>query len=148
MSLVKLRGTMDAIGIEIGTKHGILTPWYQVTVATLKKYGLHSELRYVDNSCYALLLKAYPEHTWEPWKFTKMPSIARRDPKVIEAALNYVEERLQLRNPEDWKSISREKLRELGVYELFRRRTAGPLISDDDIQRRLRLGKTSPIGSF
>ena len=114
------REFLDRVGASIGVSGSDLSPWYSLSQARLRKLGLRSLLEsQYDGSVYKMLQSAYPEHTWHPWKFQRLPLTLTIDEKLIEEVLQYLEVEKKLSAPEDWYRLSEESLKELGVSPLI-----------------------------
>jgi hypothetical protein len=103
---------LDVIGEKYGVRGDDLSPWYKVARTTMRRIPFAH--RY-NSSHYAMLKTVYPEHTWMPWKFHKLPVLLGRDPNIIEDILKYIAKELKIVKPEDWYGISKSDLRGLGV---------------------------------
>lgn len=101
------RAFLDSIGEKIGVRGSDLSPWYKLTWAALKRFGVVSLI--IDSyngSRYTMLRHVYPEYDWFPWRFRKLPKLVGKDPLVMERALKFVETSLNITgNPSPRSSI-------------------------------------------
>lgn len=54
----------------------------------------------------SLLLNVYPEHNWEPWRFSKTPNAYFKDLKNQRKFLDWAGKQLKLKNTSDWYNVS------------------------------------------
>jgi len=68
-----IREFLDELGSEVGIKN--MKEWYSHTSYRLFSSQLcgNAFLRHVDYSPSQLLIQSYPQHDWEPWRFSKVP---------------------------------------------------------------------------
>ena len=72
-----------------------------------------------EGSPYLFLKAVYPEVSWEPWRFRKLPSSSLDDPVVMAKVLFYVKSVLKMKSEEEWRRLTVAQLRELGVAKFF-----------------------------
>lgn len=106
---------LDNVGVKIGVQGSDLSPWYNVSHATLHRLGCGFLLTEKYNSVYAMVKSIYPEHKWLPWKFKKLPRSLALDSEIANEVLNYIERSRPIPTREEWLKIPHAELVELGV---------------------------------
>jgi hypothetical protein len=112
------RRFMDRISEILGMES--LSGWYEVKHNFIYQHGGGSLLQLKYNSS---LIKAlqhiYPEYDWEPWKFGCCPRNFWNKDENIRKFLDWVAEKLEIRDPSDWYKLTTQKLIHLGGKALL-----------------------------
>jgi len=53
-----------------------------------------------------VLRQVYPTYQWLPWMFAKVPSSVPKSENDIKLAINFVEQKLHISDPEGWFGIA------------------------------------------
>ena len=114
---------MNEIGAKLGIDESSLWKWYEVPRDTLYRFGAGGLLEKYNSSLYNVLVSAYPEYDFLPWRFAQAPKGSLNRPEVVRKAIKLCEEQLQVRSKEEWNRVSIENLKEmgLGVEKVFLR---------------------------
>lgn len=112
------RQFFELVRENLGYKEGEMDFWYKITDSDSVRLRLRNVVKRYP-SFYHCLVKVYPEHSWEPWRFTRVSSAMIRDPSVINKAIAYAENALKITSPEQWYTVSASELRRLGVDGIF-----------------------------
>jgi len=116
-SLQNQRKFMDDLAQEMNIKN--YEQWYQVKLEDIKKHGGLSLLNYYyGSSLTKALSKIYPEHLWEPWRFSKVPRGYWDNSDNIQEFLKIFEKRLGIKTVEDWYCVTVSQLSESGAGHL------------------------------
>jgi len=60
--------------VQRSLKLSSLEEWYSVSLTDLHRIGVSSILKHqYGGSVYELVKQAFPGHTWQPWRFSKLP---------------------------------------------------------------------------
>ena len=113
------RKFLQDLALKLGHKHGDLNQWYSVSIKDFSSNGGGGLLGKFGNSTYALLRSAYPEHSWEPWRFTIIPRQALKNAGERQNVVKFVEKELKMKSLDEWYRISLHQLKELGVDRFF-----------------------------
>lgn len=91
--------------------------WYNVKVADVKKSGGANVILHYNNSLVKAILNIYPEYNWQVWKFDQAPSGYWSVDSNVRQYLDWLGNKLCIRNLDDWKSVSQQDLEEhKGIY--------------------------------
>lgn len=88
-----------------------LDDWYQVTRTDFEKHFGNQFMKHYNGSPLAAVLDCFPDHVWFEWKFARVPAGFWKKRINRERYLNWLEEKLQIRNPADWGQIRRADLK-------------------------------------
>lgn len=115
------REYMDWLGeqLKISTKGD----WYNVTMESFRLHhgaGILSCV-YKDSVANAVM-DNFPEHDWAPWKFRQVPSGYWDRPGVRQHFFETIAPELGVRKLEDWYSVKREQVRQIGGGALVTKR--------------------------
>ena len=72
-----------------------------------------------NSSIYRLLTSVFPEFDFLPWKFSQAPKGILNRPNIILKAIKLAENKLNIKNGNDWNRVSMEDLKEIGVQKVF-----------------------------
>lgn len=102
------------LGEQLG--YQAVDDWYKVTQEDIYSYGGGGLLvDYYNNSPSKLLESMYPDHNWIPWKFGQTPKQFWKhlleDPAEKRKLLNWLSERLGVRELSDWYRVSLTQIR-------------------------------------
>src|SRR5690606_12641352 len=104
------REALERIGREkLGVKK--LNDWYSVTAADVHKY-LGSIKKY--GSLYDALKKLYPNHNWDPIRFSRVPQGYWTDVNTQRLALEKLGKQLGVKTLDDW-----YKMEAVNVYNVL-----------------------------
>jgi len=109
---------VDKAANKLGIKS--IEDWYQVSTRQIIEIGGGSLLSCYEGSISRMISKVYSEYNWKMWKFAKSPPNLWDDEKVVKDFLEYTSKQLYIKNLDDWYSIPKRSLEELG---------GGPLLS-------------------
>lgn len=100
------RAYFEWLGAELGVR--VLADWYDFLPPAdkLKHLGGSSILRRHDGSGAAALQFAYPEHVFEPWKFTKISARAWKNQRVLRAFFDSLGKQLGVTQLRDWYNLA------------------------------------------
>jgi len=88
--------------------------WYSITNAQLAKFKGYSVLVKYNHNIPAALAHSYPEHTFLPWLFRKVPRRFWDDANNLKATMTWVGEQLGLKSMDDWYSVDHTMLKRVG----------------------------------
>ena len=97
-------------------EHKSMNEWYNVSNKTLIQHGARNLLKQYK-SLYEALIKIYPEHNWNIFKFTPIGGIPKRyleDISKRSEFFSYLEDQLQIKEPIDWYKYSTNDIKKLG----------------------------------
>jgi hypothetical protein len=98
------RNALEKIGTQLGVKE--LNDWYSVDRKTITR-----ELSFISNiykgSLYTTLKEIYPQHDWNPLKFTKVPKGYWKDANTQRTALEKIGSELGVKELDDWYTVDR-----------------------------------------
>jgi hypothetical protein len=111
----------DFIGQE--RQHSSMTDWYSITVADFDSHGGRTMLRhYYNDSPADALLQIYPDHDWEPWRFSQAPKSCWSSPVIQRQFLEALLKEETRDNPDfSWAQLSAEQIRRKGGSGLLDR---------------------------
>jgi len=97
--------------------------WYQITQSDINEQGGSGLLQmHYQGSPYLLLKAAFPEMSWDPWKFKKTPQSAESDEiEYLTRILNYVRETIPLHSLDDFHRVTESQLSSLKVKSILQR---------------------------
>lgn len=104
------RKALSAIGSALGiTKHD---DWYLVTTEQFQQAGGASLLARHGRSVHKTVMKLYHDHPWEVWRFTNSIRrlISPKYPENVRAYIEFLSNKLGLRDVEDWYRVSSKQL--------------------------------------
>jgi hypothetical protein len=84
--------------------------WYNVKLHDLQKLGGFGLFHYYNNSMIKALMAVYPEHSWQVWKFDKVPHGYWDKDSHARHFLETVEKQLGIENKADWQFIAKKTL--------------------------------------
>jgi hypothetical protein len=119
-SLENQRTFLESLTPKLGFSPQDLEGWYKVGLKDLVKYGGTTLIGNFDNSVYAMLASVYPEHLWDVWRFQRTSTRARKIADVHDV-IKDVEEKLEIKSPEDWYRIGASQLDDLGTLYYFQK---------------------------
>lgn len=112
------------MGRAMGFRDGDMTAWYSVRQSDFAKHGGRGLLKRHGESPRVALMEIFPEHDWEPWRFSSNNyEWFWRDANAIRAAIDKVEKSLGL-SPSRWATLTLEQLSALGLGGIIKDRTA------------------------
>jgi len=109
-SVPESRNFLEGIGKDLGIRQ--LDDWYSITREDLVKKGGTEHLEKNENYVSKFITTAFPEHPWQPWKFTgdKWWEV----PQNQRSYLDFVGKELGVNTIEDWYNIHVEDLQKKG----------------------------------
>lgn len=95
--------------------------WYNVTSTNFRNLGGAGLLAtmYGDSVAQAIM-DAFPNHSWQFWRFKKVPIGIWSQIERQKEFMEYVKTTLSISNPEDWYAITTTQLEDLGALTLIR----------------------------
>lgn len=120
--LTEIRNHLINVGESLGIKDGDYEAWYSVPYGTLAEfYGMERYLRNFENSRFGLFSAAFPEHKWHPWLFKNFVKLNDIDGSMNKKDFaGYLEEKLGIKTPSDWNSVTRLDLVRVGLPPLVK----------------------------
>eukprot|EP01114_Cavostelium_apophysatum_P007737 TRINITY_DN1990_c0_g1_i5.p1 TRINITY_DN1990_c0_g1~~TRINITY_DN1990_c0_g1_i5.p1 ORF type:complete len:848 (+),score=203.21 TRINITY_DN1990_c0_g1_i5:93-2636(+) len=105
----------------LGRKLNILSldDWYKVRSREVRLQGGSSILRAHGESLFDALAKAYPEHHFVRWKFTRMPNGYWNSKENKTAFFNDLALKLKIKDQDDWYQVSEQEIEEHGGGSLM-----------------------------
>jgi len=94
---------------------------YQLSKDKILDYGGRGLLAVYSNSPAGLLLAAYPSHSWQVWKFDKVPNRWWQDTANQKKYMESVRKQLNIKAMEDFYRLSKDDLTAAGGALLLRR---------------------------
>jgi len=143
-----LRMIFDTLAQELGLKE--LDEWCHVQLADIKPRRIRLLIRQrFQNSLLVALQSIYPEHLWQVWKFGKVPLGYWCETSNGKRFLEWVANRLDIVQMDDWYRVSTHQLCFLGG-EGFRKRIGGlhAMLTQFFPERRWDLYRLSSVGSI
>jgi hypothetical protein len=111
------RDALEKLGIRLGVKQ--LDDWYSVDADTVRS-ELSFIYRYYNNSLYTALKELYPQHEWNPLKFSYVPLGYWRDTSAQRDALEKLGINLGVKQLDDWYSVDADTVRsELSFISIY-----------------------------
>jgi hypothetical protein len=98
--------------------------WYDITRKSIFEQGGGGLLR-IYSSPGSALMSAFPEFSWEPWKFQTSVKEHWSIEENRRSYLDYIAEKLQLKGVDDWYEVSPSDFDKLGGYSLVDNRYHG-----------------------
>jgi len=115
--------------------------WYNVTMQDFYEHGgRYLLVRYYRQSPYLFLKSVFPEFSWQPWLFPRIPkshtlssnletdaNISDSDRnstdklKLLREAVKFVEGKCGFKSAEEWRRIAPSQLKALGIESFFAR---------------------------
>lgn len=118
-SIENQRKELDLIGEKIGVREGFLDPWYGMETTKLDEMGGRTIRKYYS-SFFEMLKTVYPEHNWDPFRFPlSQVSLTKRNSLSLEAAIERLEEKLELSSPDKWYRVTTKQMQSIGVYYII-----------------------------
>jgi len=129
-SLENQRNFMDSLALKLGIQidgsdsspfnsefnNSEYEKWYAIKPSTIYEHGGRTLLiKYYNSSLYRLLTAVYPLFKFQPWKFTSLPRNIWKDPQHLKEAIDFLEKRFGIVEPNDWSRVSTAQLSELGL---------------------------------
>jgi hypothetical protein len=96
------RGALEKLGEKLGVKE--LDDWYAVDAAAVRN-KLYFIMNYYNSSMYKVLKEVYPQHDWNPLKFTHVPQGCWKDKDTQRDALEQVGRKLGVKQLDDWYAV-------------------------------------------
>jgi len=134
-SLSNQRAFMDELGKKLGVKmvpvpgeSGRLeldiSPWYKVTKQYVRNQGGGGILDVYKGSVPSLLTAVYPEIKFDMWRFNRSARKLKKSDNVKDLGdmLSYIASELNISEPEQWKRISADQLKAIGISRTFQKR--------------------------
>ena len=88
--------------------HKSYEDWYDVTQNIIEQNGGASLLRLYHDSPPLLITSVFPEHNWMMWRFKVVPKGYWQDEKNQRKFMEWLQNKLELKNWEDWYSVTRK----------------------------------------
>jgi hypothetical protein len=88
--------------------------WYSIfTLDVISKKGGRSLLELHNGSAASTVMENFPEHSWEPWRFSNVPKniVAKLSSEQMVHFVKYLQQELKIRDPSDWYRISWSQIR-------------------------------------
>ena len=79
--------------------------WYSVKTEEIKQRNGQALLQHYGGSLFKILSVIYPEHSWIPWRFEKVPPFFWEDIKNQKNFFDWLGKELQIEDVEDWYHI-------------------------------------------
>lgn len=117
-SLENQRRRLDSFGASIGASPQDMSPWYSVDLRALNRAMAGILQGVYGGSVFAMLCTVYPEHTWLPWRFQRLPKRSIGNVGAMKLLVAHVRHGLCLDDDGDkgaWQRVSRDQLLSLGV---------------------------------
>lgn len=100
----------------LGQQLGVRRPqdWYRVTTDDFKNNGGGGLLHYWHDSAVGAVQDTYPDYDWKEWLFQTAPRrfwLQRRNHRLF---MEWLEKRLDIREPEDWYRVTNQDFRDHG----------------------------------
>lgn len=110
------RRFMEDVGKKRGhAPNGDLGQWYTLTNKEILSHGGRGLVERYRNSHMELLKAVFPEYDWLPWRFSNTPRKTLASEEILNKAILFTEDSLNIKTPTDWYRISEAELNELGV---------------------------------
>jgi hypothetical protein len=96
----------------LGSKIGIQEPsqWYEVSgEEIIARGGIHL-LNHYSKSPYKMLQAIYPEHEWQPWRFSRIPNGFWNDPSNGKNFFDWLALQLNVKQWEDWYGVTKSDI--------------------------------------
>ena len=100
---------LDELGRNLG--YNQLDDWYNISNLDFVNSGGTGLLKF---TILRLLQSAYPEHTWYPWKFTRVAEHYWEDTSNCKQFLEYLKEQCDVKTDEDWGKVTHQEIRKHG----------------------------------
>lgn len=115
-SVENQRAFMDDVGRQLGFREGELDRWYAVSTQIFIDHGGKSILQRYNDSLSTILTNIYPEHNWDPLRFTKVPQNYWASKANQRAFLDALARKLDFKEGEfgGWYNVSHRILRDNG----------------------------------
>ena len=101
---------MKWLGKRLGCKK--LDDWYGVTRKDFEQNFGNQLMKHYNGSPLAAAMDCFSKHNWLEWKFARVPVGFWKKKKNRERYLDWLEKKLKIRKPEDWKKVRRADLKE------------------------------------
>jgi hypothetical protein len=76
--------------------------WYKVTQADFANNHGNAPITYHDSSPSAVVMAAFPEYDWLPWKFSTAPMNTWNNREIFAQYMDWTGEKLGYTKPDDW----------------------------------------------
>ncbi len=110
---------LENLSVKLGYKDTDFSKWYSVTFDKICENGGSGLLNKYGGSPFLMFSKNYPNYDWLPWRFSRTSKSVYKDLNNIKKAINFVENKLGIKERSDWRRVSIDQLRELEVAKLF-----------------------------
>ena len=85
--------------------------WYGVTRQDFERNFGNQLMKYYNGSPLAAAMDCFSNHNWLEWKFARVPAGFWKKKENRERYLDWLEEELKIRKPEDWNRVRRADLK-------------------------------------
>lgn len=112
------RKFLEDIASDLGVK--TWTDWYSVTREEIVNRGAWGLLsNYYSGSLSKAVTTLFPQHPWEPWRFSQKPKGSWKDKDNVLSFLENAKLELQIKDHEDWLAIPYSQLTNMGFKTLL-----------------------------
>eukprot|EP01114_Cavostelium_apophysatum_P014947 TRINITY_DN3989_c0_g1_i1.p1 TRINITY_DN3989_c0_g1~~TRINITY_DN3989_c0_g1_i1.p1 ORF type:complete len:475 (-),score=70.21 TRINITY_DN3989_c0_g1_i1:108-1532(-) len=114
------RECLDSIAKTLQLK--TLDDWYSVSKASLENHGASGLLNKFSGSPARMIMSVYKEHTWKPWKFSRVHSHYWSEPSNVRAYFEDLGKQIGLKSTDDWHQVKSRDFIEhdgLGLLDKF-----------------------------
>jgi hypothetical protein len=95
--------------------------WYNVSsTMVMRKHGAGFFMNYYGKCLYKALRTTFPECTWHPWLFDRVPDGYWKQTDHLETYMEWLSEKLHITTLSDWNDVSNEQLNKYGASSLSR----------------------------
>jgi hypothetical protein len=95
--------------------------WYKISSQMVHQNQGGALLKeYYQDSLAQALLKIYPEHNWQVWRFERTPNGFWKDTSKVKEYVDWLAKQLHLEKMEDWYTVSNDLLRQYGGNNLLK----------------------------
>lgn len=122
------RTFMEWLGVQLGLQS--MNGWYSVTGKVIEKHGGGALVYRYGDSPSRLIVGVFPDHSWDPGKFTNVPKghweeRFQREPRQ---SIEWLEKEMRIRRLEDWYRVSASQISQLVPLAVFRESSLGELL--------------------
>lgn len=111
-SVVNRREWFERFGVEMRVER--MEDWYGVKYRDVLDRGGAGILAIYKGSLAAALQSLFPEHEWQPWRFSKVPNNFWKDSQNVRRWFEWLAPQVKVAKMEDWYSVTTELVVERG----------------------------------
>eukprot|EP01114_Cavostelium_apophysatum_P007788 TRINITY_DN1996_c0_g2_i2.p1 TRINITY_DN1996_c0_g2~~TRINITY_DN1996_c0_g2_i2.p1 ORF type:complete len:562 (-),score=122.96 TRINITY_DN1996_c0_g2_i2:5-1690(-) len=111
------RAFLEDIGKKLGVK--VMQDWYGVSKQDVISRGGNEVLKYYGGHLPRALVSAFPEHSWEIYRFENVPSGYWNDEENIKEFLGWAFKQLKLEKMDDWLNVTVQDFAAIGGITLI-----------------------------